>query len=165
MEIEKVNQAIEYSNELNKQIEELVDDVVNPICTDLDRYVGIVNSIIQKDNIPDRDLEAVVLNLSAILYYVSAQREKIGLKSSMCVIIYKDVFNRARALATGTVQDKTTAAQLQAQSQEIANVIYDSAYNIIKNKEEKGECLLSAVKKVLSRRISELQLSQLGGNR
>ena len=69
-----------------------------------------------------------------------------------------------REKAQGTVADKDTAADLAAQSEAITVIVLQRAGCTIKTREEAAWEMLNSVKKVLTRRISELELTrQTGG--
>ena len=77
---------------------------------------------------------------------------------------YKEVYNDARsALSDGTVADKDSIAELQAQQEQITNVCYNRAYRIVKAKIDAAQELLASCKKVLTRRCQEFELTHLQG--
>ena len=99
-----------------------------------------------------------------MLYTVSAAREGLKVKEDVSRAIYKDVYNRVREKAQGTVADKDTAADLAAQSEAITVIVLQRAVSTIKTREEAAWEMLNSVKKVLTRRTVELELSrQFGG--
>ena len=64
---------------------------------------------------------------------------------------------------TGTVADKDSLAELASQEEFIVSAAYNRAYKIMKSKVENAQELLASVKKVLSRRIQEAELTRMGG--
>ena len=112
----------------------------------------------------DEELEDFTLNLPSLLYLVSARREELKVKEEVAKAIHKDVYNRVREKAQGTVADKDTAADLAAQSEAITVIVLQRSGSTIKTREEAAWEMLNSVKKVLTRRISELELTrQTGG--
>ena len=65
------------------------------------------------------------------------------------------------SLETGTVADKDSLAELYSQQEQITNVCYNRAYKIMRSKIENAQELLSSCKKVLSRRMSEFELTHM----
>jgi hypothetical protein len=63
----------------------------------------------------------------------------------------------------GTIADKDSIAELQAQQEQITSVCYNRAYRIMKSKIEAAQELLASCKKVLTRRCQELELTHLQG--
>ena len=78
--------------------------------------------------------------------------------------MHKDVYNRVREKSQGTVADKDTAADLAAQSEAITVIVLQRAGAAVKAREEAAWEMLNSVKKVLTRRVAELELTrQTGG--
>ena len=61
----------------------------------------------------------------------------------------------------GTVADKDALAELSAQQEQITNICYNRAYKILKAKVENAQELLGSCKKVLTRRMSEFELTRI----
>lgn len=142
-------------------LQEIVDKIVVRTCSELDAYVATVReTITHSSSVDDPFLEHIVIHLASLLYVVSQARENIGVRQEVSKSIYKEVYNKCRASAKGTIADKTALAQLESQGEELAYVVYDKAYNAIKAREDAGNTLLSACKKILSRRIAEIELSK-----
>ena len=90
---------------------------------------------------------------------MSARRENLKVKEDVAKAVYKDVYNRVREKAQGTVADKDTAADLAAQSEAITVIVLQRAGSTIKTREEAAWEMLNSVKKVLTRRTEEIRLS------
>ena len=60
----------------------------------------------------------------------------------------------------GTVADKNTLAELASQQEYLTNVCYSRAYKMMKAKVEAAQELLQSIKKVLSHRCAELELTR-----
>ena len=61
--------------------------------------------------------------------------------------------------STGTVADKTAAAELATQNEYITHIAYSRAYKKIKNRMDMAMETLQSIKKVISRRITEMEVS------
>jgi hypothetical protein len=55
-------------------------------------------------------------------------------------------------------------AELTSQQEQLTSICYTRAYRIVKAKVDNAQELLSSCKKVLSRRMSELELTHMGGS-
>lgn len=64
----------------------------------------------------------------------------------------------------GTVVDKDSLAELASQQEYLTSICYKRAYSIIKAKVSSAQEILSSVKKIITRRISEQELTRIGGN-
>lgn len=150
---------------LASDVQKMVSEIVNNACKTLDDYMKLIDEILcDKDQpVSDEELEDFTLNLPSMLYTVSAAREGLKVKEDVSRAIYKDVYNRVREKARGTVADKDTAADLAAQSEAITVIVLQRAVSTIKTREEAAWEMLNSVKKVLSRRISEMELSRQSG--
>lgn len=109
----------------------------------------------------DEELEDMCMNLSAKIYFLSGACEQLGIKDDLSKAIKNEMFNKKRDEVTGTVADKDSYAELESQQEQITNICYSRAYKIVKNKVENAQELLQSCKKVLSRRMSELELSKV----
>lgn len=162
-EVHKNNERVE---SLTAVVRDMVKAIVDDACAELDKYMAVIDEILRDSDNPvsDTELEDFTLNLPSLLYLVSARRESLKIKEDVAKAIHKDVYNRVREKAQGTVADKDTAADLAAQSEAITVIVLQRAGSTIKTREEAAWEMLNSVKKVLTRRISELELTrQTGG--
>ena len=161
VDIEKVHKNNERVESLTAVVREMVKGIVDEVCADLDKYMVQIDEILcDKDSpVSDDELEDFTLNLPSLLYLVSARRENLKVKEDVAKAVYKDVYNRVREKAQGTVADKDTAADLAAQSEAITVIVLQRAGSTIKTREEAAWEMLNSVKKVLTRRTEEMRLS------
>lgn len=166
------------SENIEKQVMEIEDDsvvidkaikeIIAPYADDLDSYVQFVLSVLKDDEKPPTDLELddFALNLSTLLYFASVGCERLGVRDDLSMMHYKEVYNNIRSsLGKGTVADKNTEAELEAQEERVVNIIYNKAYKMMKAKVESAGDILASVKKVMSRRIAERELSSIQINK
>lgn len=166
VDIDKVHKNNERVESLTAVVREMVKSIVDDACKGLDEYMAQIDEILcDKDNpVSDDELEDFTLNLPSLLYLVSARREELKVKEDVAKAVHKDVYNRVREKAQGTVADKDTAADLAAQSEAITVIVLQRAGSTIKTREEAAWEMLNSVKKVLTRRTVELELTrQTGG--
>lgn len=155
-----IQEAIQRTTKLSLVLQELVDNIVKEVCKELDDYVAQVDKAVRKSEaVSDIQLEHFMLNIPSLIYIVSQRREELGIKSYVGKMIQKDVYSRMRQQSEGTVADKDAAAILASQTESVAATVFQSAYDTIKAREEAAMELYSAVKKTVSRRMSEMQLS------
>lgn len=150
----------------SNQLQEIVDSIVKPYSRDLDKYITFVKECLSDQEYPptDEDLEDFCMNLSTYIYFAGAMCEQLGIKDDISKAIWKEVYNKNRdSEVKGTVADKNTIAELASQQEYLVNVCYQRAYKILKSKVENAQELLQSCKKVLSRRMQEQSLTQIGG--
>lgn len=166
VDMERVHKNNERVESLTAVVREMVKGIVNEACADLDKYMAVIDEILRDANNPvsDEELEDFTLNLPSLLYLVSSRREELKVKEDVAKAVHKDVYNRVREKSQGTVADKDTAADLAAQSEAITVIVLQRAGSTIKAREDAAWEMLNSVKKVLTRRTAELELTrQTGG--
>ena len=153
-------QKVEFDSEA---IANVVEDITSHYSADLDEYVAFIKGILQDDEKPptDTELNDFALNLSTLIYYTSVGCEQLGIRDDIARSTYKEAYNIARdGITTGTVADKNTQAELQAVQERIVSIVYEKAYKILKAKTESASELLSVVKKCITKRISDNELTK-----
>lgn len=148
------------------KIQEIVNSIIEPYCKDLDNYVEFIKSILKDGENPPtaQELDDFCMNLSVYIYYASGMQEQLGIKDDIAKALYKEIYHSSRdSLEKGTVADKDSLAELASQQEYLTSVCYKRAYSIVKAKVASAQEILSSVKKIISRRISEYELTHIGG--
>ena len=152
----------------SKQLDTIVNSIVEPYSKDLDKYVTFVKDCLKDGENPPttQELEDFCMNLSTYIYFASGMAEYLGIRDDIAKAVYKEMYNTSRNnLTKGTVADKDSVATLHSQEEAIISAAYTRAYKIMKAKVESAQELLSSAKKVLSHRIQEESLTNLNGGR
>lgn len=147
-------------------MDDIVNDIIQPYCRDLDAYVLFIKDCLKDgENPPTTDeLDDFCLNLSTYIYFAGGMTEQLGIRDDISKAVYKEMYHTARASQDkGTVADKDSLAELASQEQYIVSSAYSRAYKTLKSKVENAQELLSSCKKVLSRRMAEYELTRIGG--
>ena len=166
MDLEKIAKVQKKVEENSETINKLVEDVITPYCRDLDKYVGFIKECLKDGENPptDAELDDFVMNLSTYIYWASGACEQLGIRDDISKAVYKEIYHTKRnELNSGTVADKDSIAELESIQEQITNIVYNRAYKIVKSKVENAQELLSSCKKVLSHRLQEMSLTQIGG--
>lgn len=163
--LEKIGQ-IQLKVEENAQIiDNLVSTIIQPYTKDLDNYVDFVKGCLKDGEHPltDSELEDISNNMATYIYYASGMCEQLGVRDDIAKALYKETYNNARLdLEKGTVDDKNTIAESKSQQEQLISICYNRAYRTLKAKVDAAQELLSSVKKVLTKRISDAQLTRMG---
>lgn len=147
-------------NNISNTIKVISDKLVNNYCKDLDDLMSIIREELQDNGgITDAELEFHIMDLANTLYFTGSTQEDLGIKEDTCRAIRQEVYLKARDNGKGTVADKTARAELAAQSETLTLAIYSRTYKKVKLKVEAGYEMLNSLKKIMNRRISELELS------
>ena len=152
----------------SKQLDEIIDSIIHSYVKDLDSYVDFIRGILKDGQNPPttEELEDFCMNLSTYIYYASAMSERLGIRDDIARAIYKEVYHSARNDEVGgTVQDKNSIAELASQKQLLVNMAYTRAYKIVNAKVDAAKEILTSCKKIITRRISELEITRFSGGR
>lgn len=162
----KVDKNIQLVEEDFAQLQEIINGIIKPYCKSLDRYVEFITRCLRNDENPPstQELEDFCMRLSTEIYWAGGMCEHLGIKDDISRAIYKEVYNTHRDQQEGTVADKNSLAELASQQEYLTNVCYSRAYKIMKGKVENAQELLGSVKKVMSSRLAEMELTRIGGN-
>lgn len=149
-----------------KHLQEVIDSIIQPYCKSLDKYVEFITQCLKDvDNPPTTpELEDFCMRLATEIYWAGGMCEHLGIKDDISKALYKEVYNTHRDRQEGTVADKNSLAELASQQEFLVNVCYSRAYKIMKGKVENAQELLGSVKKVMSSRLAEMELTRIGGN-
>ena len=145
-------------------IMKIVNEVITPYCKDLDKYVLFIKDCLKDGERPptNDELDDFCMNLSTLIYFAGGMCEQLGIREDISKAVYKEVYHTARAQQSeGTIADKDSLAELASQQEQITSVCYSRAYRIMKSKVESAQELLGSVKKVITRRCQELELTHM----
>ena len=154
-------EIMENVDSVSETIRKISDKLLRKYCIDLDfEMKKIGNILLYSQTLSDTELEFEILNLANILYYTGSAQEDLGIKEDTCKAIRQEVYSKAREQATGkTVADKTAQAELISQAETMTLAIYSRAYKKVKLRMDAGYEMLNSLKKVMNKRITEMELS------
>ena len=151
-----LNQEI---SENSKLIEDIAFNISKEFTQELDKVMGICKSIFQsKDKITNQEIEDLLTQLPAILYFVNEGQEAVGIKQDIAEITRKTNYNIAREKANGTIADKNTTAEGQVINEAINEIIYQRAYKLIRAKIEMAQEMVNSLKRIFDARMMEYQI-------
>lgn len=163
-EVEELQQRVDNNSRL---INDITNKLVADYCKQLDNYVRFIESILKDEKHPPtaEELDDFVMNLPILLYFCGEAQENLGIKTDVAKSIKQEKYNEVYREVKGTIADKTAKSELETRSEIITHIIYDRAYKIVKEKMEAAYELLSSIKKVISRRMSENSLANVDEGR
>ena len=147
-------------------IDEIVNGIIHPYCVDLDNYVAFIADCLNDGNQQptNSELEDFCLNLSTYIYVAGGMCEYLGVRDDISKAVWKEMYHTERnKTERGTIADKDSIASLASQKELLINTCYNRAYKLMKAKVENAQELLSSCKKVLSHRMQEIELTNIGG--
>lgn len=171
------NKVNELLTEVDNNVEyflNITDKIVYSYTNDLDMLMQSIQTLINSDiEIDSTQLDKYVLSLSNMLYFVSYKSERVGIKADISKSIRQEIYNKAylnNQLKDSDKKNKTTIAENVAVAEEqskyesVIQSIYDRVYKILKLKVDAGYELLSSLKKIISRRMQEADISRFQNN-
>lgn len=148
-----------------RTVNDLVLEIVKKATSDMDALVFDIREKL-KSNIPidTEELELYAMEISTLLYYLGQTQEYIGLRHDVSKAVYKERYAEVYASAIGTISDKTAFTEAEVNYEYIEQSINERAYKRIKVKVENATELLQTIKKIISRRIAEYELTKVSSS-
>ena len=162
-QIDKIQEQVEDNA---KQIDDIVYGIIEPYCKPLDEYIDFISQILKDGENPptDQELDDMCINLATRIYFAGGLCEQLGIRDDISKAVYKEMYHTSRAsIEKGTVADKDSLAELASQEEFIISSAYNRAYRTTKSKIENAQELLQSIKKVLSHRMQEYELTHISG--
>ena len=162
------HELLDKIEENSAELDNTINDIIERYSGELDEYMSFVMGILRNDEQPptDAELDDFALRLSSLIYFTSVGAEQMGIRDDLSSSAYKEAYNVARSMQkSGTVADKNAQAELDAMTEKVVSIVYSKAYRILKAKVDSAQEVLSSVKKVMSRRMTETELSRMQMNK
>lgn len=166
----KVDKLLEETGVNVKYFNNACADVVRKYSQALDDLMKEIYVVcIKSEEATLNNLEKYYLELSNMVYFMNEKVEQLGVYADMSGSASKEVYSKSY-LANSGLKDangksKSTVAELQAQAnldsqyESVVASIYDHAYRIVKNKVSSAQDLMNTLRKIISSRNTEMQLS------
>lgn len=129
---------------------------------------SIYQDVIQAPDVALSTLESYYLNLTGTLYFMGDKAEKVGIHADVSKAASQEIYNKAylenQVLdVTGknkkTVNENVAFAQEASKYESVVNSIYERVYKQIKYKIDLGREMVNTLRKVISSRMQEKELS------
>lgn len=166
IKLDKIKEIQLHVENNSKTINDIVDSIIKSYAEDLDNYVLFIKDCLNDGQNPptDAELDDFCMNLSTYIYFASGMVEQLGIRDDIAKAVYKEMYHTTRASQDkGTVADKDSLAELNSQQELLTSICYTRAWKTMKAKVESAQELLQSCKKVLSRRMTEAELTRIGG--
>ena len=159
----EVNNSILNKVEVDsKLLDDVVDKIVSQYTGALEDYVNSIKIFLEdgSETLTLSDLNNMALRTSSYLFFLSSNLEKVGIRNAVAEAIRDEKYNHEYSNnATGTIADKQAYALAQVKEEEMIRIIFDKAYRILKNRYSATEKLVDTIRKVVSARMSEMEIS------
>lgn len=141
-------------------------DRVNELTTELDELVEIMHKKVNREGyeISDKELEKLLIRIPILVYELNNVLMKVGIKEDLSKIIRQTNYNEAFMVQEGTIADKKSGAELAIKEELLLETTWKRSVKIISQKMDIAQELLSAVKKIYSRRMEEISIIKRSPN-
>lgn len=168
---ERIDELIKTTVDNVAYVEEVANKIVTDYTTDLDALMQrIKEDIINIENPPIEVIERYFLELSNAMYFACAKSEKLSIYDGVSKSAQQEAYNMSYLDTQTSVNDKgkkptvaesTAIAENAMMYEALVNTIYNRAYRMVKAKLDAGQTMISTLSKVMSRRLSEMQLAKV----
>jgi len=175
VDVVKVDKLMQETGVNVKYFNNTCADVVKSYSEGLDNLMKDIYFDCIKDDADLTTLEKYYLELSNMVYFMQENLEKLGVYADMSESASKEVFSKSYLAQSGikdaSGKSKSTVAELNAQAsldsqyESVVASIYERAYKIVKGKVNSANDMMNALRKVITSRNNEMQLSMFGGSK
>ena len=169
---DKLNSLLDATDKNTEYFNSIVENVSNAYSETLDK---IMKDLYLKQRelklIPLDELEQYLLKLTNTIYFMGDKLEQLGIHNDLSKAARQEVYNNAYIDSQTLDSDKKlTVAELSAKSEEaskyecVVNSLYDRAYRIFKFKIDAAQEMVNTLRKIISRRLAEMDLSKFQSN-
>ena len=139
---------------------------VNNLTTELDTLMDMMHKKINKDGyeISDKELEKLIIRLPILIYELNNTLMKAGIREDLAKIIKQTNYNSSYVMQEGTIADKKASAELDIKEEILLETTWKRSVKIINQKMEIAGELLSSCKKILSKRMEEINIIKRSPN-
>ena len=163
---QKVQELLESTTTNATYFTDTVKKVVESYTGELDDLMyNIYQDIIKQESVPTISIERYYAELTSMLYFMGDRLEKLNVYNDMSKNAAREIFNKAyldagsekdaKGKSIKTVNELTSIAESAAQYELVVNQLYDHAYRTAKQKVDAANEMVSTLKNILKKRISE----------
>lgn len=133
---------------------------VNDLTTELDTLMDMMHKKINRDeyDISDKELEKLIIRLPILIYELNNTLMKAGIREDLAKIIKQTNYNSSYVMQEGTIADKKAGAELDIKEDILLETTWKRSVKIINQKMDIAGELLSSCKKILSKRMEEINI-------
>lgn len=143
--------------------------VVESYSKDLDELMTDLYQVLTEPESPSTNaIERYYAELTNMIYFLTERVEKLNVYSDMAKAAAKEVYNKAflssavekdeKGKSLRTVAENTAIAENSSQYESVVSSIYEHAYKTLKMKIDAASEMVSTLKYILRKRVSEMYL-------
>ena len=142
-----------------KNIDSMVNQIVENSTKEIDEYIENIKRELDVADLSISELNRILIKLSMYYYYLSKQQEMVGVRQDIAAIYEKEKYNLHFMGAVGTVASKTSQAEEKTKEERVISLVWEKSYKILKNKYNALGIFVDAIKKIITTKIKELELT------
>lgn len=160
-----VNKTIQDQVENNSlQLEGIVNKIVAKYTGELDDYIDKIKDFLvnSEDELTDTDLNKILITLCTYSYFITSKQELLGIRADISEMVRQTKYSENYINSAGTIANRQMLSELAAKEEEVVSTVYNRAYKLLKNKADVITRYIDSVKKILSVRMSLMELTHKG---
>lgn len=162
----KIRTRKKQTEENSEVIERIVANLVGKYTRDMDNFLYTIKEKIDNNyDLTDKEIENITIKVPIYLYFASEGVEVLGIQGDNAKLVKLEQYNDFYIRAEGTINDKTSQAELATIPEHLLEVAYIRAYRTVKAKLDAAENICHSIRKVLSKRMQNNDLIRLEGNK
>ena len=163
VDLQKLNHSIDQLSQAENIIGNTIISQVNVYTKELDVLMDIMHKRAQNEDyeISDIELEKLIIKLPILIYNLNDILMPVGVKEDLSKIIKQTNYNIAYSQQLGTIADKKAGAELAVKEDYLLETTWKRSVKIISQKIDIAQDLLSACKKLMSKRINEANIIKM----
>lgn len=142
-----------------KSIDAMVNQIVENSTKEIDEYIENIKRELDVADLSISELNRILIRLSMYYYYLAREQEMVGIRQDIAAIYEKEKYNLHFMGAVGTVASKTSQAEEKTKEERVIALVWEKSYKILKNKYTSLGVFVDAVKKIITTKIKELELT------
>lgn len=142
-----------------KSIDAMVNQIVENSTKEIDEYIENIKRELDVADLSISELNRILIKLSMYYYYLAREQEVVGIRQDIAAIYEKEKYNLHFMGAVGTVASKTSQAEEKTKEERVIALVWEKSYKILKNKYTSLGVFVDAVKKIITTKIKELELT------
>lgn len=169
VDTEEVSKLMKETEENAAYFDEVVKKVADEQTRHLDELMQKAYKAIKSPEfVSDLELERYCAELTNLLYFMGNKLEKLGVYADVSKAAYREVYNNFyldNQIKDSEKRNKTTVAENQAVAEQsskyesVVSSMYERAHKIVKYKVDAGYEMVNTLRKQISRRMKEQDLS------
>lgn len=159
---QNVNTALDNVDAAYGDLIEIANSIIEDVCGDIDRMTqSAYNNI---ENLTNETIRDMLLRLSLRSYSFSEIKEKSAFKAALAETLRKEAYAMNFNSTEGSVAVRDNTAVVNTSSEIIAEEIYTLTASLFKTKLDELHRIISTLQTVLTSRLSEAKLTNIGSS-